>query len=152
MCIQEVVYKYKVQYYFPLYLGENCADNTGDTGWCLRITPEWDTKQIGTYLNRNILIAYCNFMLLKRVCIWSLVISAPDLAHKILLQVFIQLVFKRREFIEANEVYSSGWLFFPPHVHQFYISVIPLMSVGLFLIYTKVKKGRILSLLFLSVF
>lgn len=106
MHIQEVEYKYKFQYHFPPYLGENCADDTGDTRWCGRITPEWDTKQIGAYLNRNILIANCNFMLLKRVAIWSLVISAPDLAHKILLEVFIQVVFKR------ETVYWNQWSIF----------------------------------------
>lgn len=48
------IYKCKIQYNFPLYRGESYADNTGGIGGCGRITPGWDTKQIGTtYLSRT---------------------------------------------------------------------------------------------------
>lgn len=65
------IYKRKIQYNFPLYLEGSYVDNTGGIGWCGRITPGWDTKQIGTYLSRNIQIAYCNFMLLKSLYVES---------------------------------------------------------------------------------
>lgn len=82
---------------------------------------------------------------------WSLVISVPDLAHKILLEVFIQLVFKR-ERVYWNQWSILLWMafFFPSftlvlHHHD------STDASGVILIYARIKEGRIMPLLFLSV-
>lgn len=58
---------------------------------------------------------------------------------------------KRRELIETNEVYSYEWLFCPsftPVLHHHDSTDVN----GVILIYTRIKEGRIMPLLFLSTF